>query len=116
MAYRRGIFAVLLIAGGAWAPGCFAPDKPDINSPNAELKIPAIESAVHAGDRKVIPQLVACLSSDDAAVRFYASDGLQKLTGQTFGYRYYDDESQREPAIKSWQHWLTEQQKAGQFK
>ena len=116
MAYRRGIIAVVAIAGGCWAAGCFAPDKPDINSPNANLKIPAIEQAVQAGDQKVVPTLVASLDSDDAAVRFYAIDGLRKLTGQSFGYRYYDDESQRKPAIKSWQHWLTEQQKAGHFK
>ena len=74
-------------------------------------KIPAIARAAANGDRSAIPQLIEDLASDDAAVRFYAIDGLKSLTGQDFGYRYYDDDEQRQPAIARWQKWLQEGQR-----
>ena len=52
------------------------------------------------------PQLIRDLDSDDPAVRFYAIEGLQRLTGQTFDYHYYDDEIDRHPAMLKWRQWL----------
>lgn len=68
-------------------------------------KIPAVERAARERDRQAIPQLIADLGSDDSAVRFYAIRGLQRITGQTLGYRYYDDEEQRKTAVKRWKQW-----------
>lgn len=50
--------------------------------------------------------MVKDLDSDDPAVRFYAIGGLKRLTGQTFGYHYYEDEQQRRPALEKWKAWL----------
>jgi hypothetical protein len=58
--------------------------------------------------------MVEDLSSDDAAVRMFAIGGLRRLTGETFGYNYYDDEDAREPAVKKWQEWLAAQQQQRQ--
>ena len=82
-----------------------------VADPDPADKIPAIEHAARAGDRKSIPQLVTDLDNDDPAIRFYAIDGLRKLTGKDFAYRYYDDSDQRKPALKLWKQWLEKQPK-----
>ena len=92
------------------AAGCFAREKPDLNSPDAALKIPAIKSSVRQHDPRAIAALVKDLDSDDPAVRFYAIEGLRRMTGQTFDYRYYDDEIRRKPAVKAWHAWLAHEQ------
>jgi hypothetical protein len=91
------------------AAGCSKPDKPSIYSPDPSLKIPALKSeTLH--DAKALRQMVRDLDSDDPAVRFYTIEKLRELTGNTLGYRYYDDELRRKPALKNWQHWLAEQE------
>src|SRR4051812_21874264 len=93
------------------AAGCTAPRGPIVvTDPDPSIKVLAIERAVGSRDMSVTPQLVADLNNDDPAIRMYAIGGLQRLTGQTFGYRYFDDEDQRKPALKKWQQWLSEQQ------
>jgi hypothetical protein len=98
-----GIIAALALTG------CFGREKPDIKSPDAALKIPAIKARVAQHDPNVIPQLISDLCSDDPAVRFYAIEGLERLTNQTFGYRYFDDEIRRKPALNRWRAWLANQ-------
>jgi len=105
MRMRAWIIAALFVAGcGYHGPRTVA-------DPDPAVKIPAIKQAVRGGNRAVIPQLVKDLGSDDPAVRFYASDALHAFTGNTFGYRYFDDEAQRKPAIEQWQKWLSQQPK-----
>ncbi len=70
------------------------------------FKVPAIKEAVAEKERKAVPQLVTDLNDDDSAVRFFAIEGLRRLTGQTFGYHYYDDAPTRAPAIERWRAWL----------
>ena len=77
-----------------------------VTDPDPSVKIPAIEKAVRTKDRGAVPQLVKDLDSDDPAVRFYANHALEQLTGEKFGYRYFDDESRREPAAQKWRQWL----------
>ncbi len=31
------------------------------------------------------------------------------MTGQTFGYHYYEDETEREPAVEKWNQWWASQ-------
>lgn len=95
---------VLLLLGG-----CFGREKPSLRSKDPSLKIPAIKMAVSAHDLDACAELIKDLDSDDPAVRFYAIEGLQRLTGESFGYRYYDDEIARKPAIAKWKQWLAAQ-------
>lgn len=37
--------------------------------------------------------------------RFHAVEELRDLTGQAFGYVYYDPEKEREEAVKKWEQW-----------
>jgi hypothetical protein len=86
--------------------GCFDAEPHSLLSHNPSAKIPAIKDAVSQHDDKAVPQLVEDLSSDDPAVRFYAIEGLHRLTGQTMGYHYYEDAPKRRPAVMKWKHWL----------
>jgi hypothetical protein len=88
---------------------CTAPRGPLIvTDPDPSVKIPAIEKAVREKDMSALPQLVKDLDNDDAAVRFYANHALEQLSGMNFGYRFFDDTEQREPAAKKWRQWLSE--------
>jgi hypothetical protein len=84
-----------------------------VTSPDPAVKIPAIEKAVRERDQSAVPQLVKDLDSDDAAVRLYANHALQALTGQDFGFKYFDDDDQREAAAERWRQWLKERQARG---
>jgi hypothetical protein len=84
-----------------------------VTSPDPAVKIPAIQKAVRQRDQSAVPQLVKDLDSDDPAVRMYANHGLQQLTGQDFGYKYFDDDDQREAAAERWRQWLRERQARG---
>jgi hypothetical protein len=110
--------AVVVIAGvccAAWcASGCTAPRGPlVVTDPDPSVKIPAIKKAVRKRDRAAVRQLVADLDSDDPAVRFYAINGLQRITGERFGYDYYADEQKRQPAVRRWNDWLAAQERGG---
>jgi hypothetical protein len=69
-----------------------------------------MKRAAESKSDKDLPQLVFDLDSDDAAIRFYAVSTLRRLTGLTFDYHYYDDETERQPAIKQWKQWLAQRQ------
>ena len=103
----RRSFAALIMA--LISGGCFSADPPDLRSRHAPHKIPAIKSAVQNQDKAAVPQLVHDLDSDDPAVRFYAIEGLQRLTSETFGYLYYADAPARREAVMKWRKWLEEQ-------
>jgi hypothetical protein len=92
-----------------WAcAGCEAPRGPvSIDSEDPDLKVLAIKRDVALHDEKDIPQMVRDLDDVDPAIRFYAIQGLRHLTGDAFGYRYYDDQPARAPAIARWKAWLT---------
>src|SRR3954454_10974391 len=95
------------------ASGCGPGPQKAITNPDPSGKIPAMKEAVRVHDLRVAPQLVKELASDDGAVRFYAIEALHRLTGETFGYVYYHDEAQREPALKKWKDWLARQPQSG---
>ena len=99
--------AVSCAALAAAASGCTAPRGPlVVTDPDPSVKIPAIKKAVRLKDRKAVKQLVADLENDDPAVRFYAINGLHRITGQRLGYDYYAAEEQRGPAVQRWRQWL----------
>ena len=94
--------------------GCTAPRGPlVVTDPDPSVKIPAIKKAVRTHDRAAARQLVADLESDDPAVRFYAINGLERLTGERFGYDYYASDERRRAAVQRWQKWLAERDTPG---
>lgn len=59
-----------------------------------------------AGDTGAIHQLVNLLEDGDSGVRLYAQLALERLTKQSYGYRYFDDEVVRGEAIERWREAL----------
>jgi hypothetical protein len=102
----RGL--TLVVGLLALASACVAPRSPRVvRNPDPSGKIPAIKRAVEQRDMAAARQMIKDLESDDPAVRFYAIQGLERLTGETFGYRYFeDDDEQRKGALEKWQAWL----------
>ena len=102
-----GVAAVCAISG------CTAPRRPlVVTDPDPSVKIPAYKKAVRERDRDAAPQLVADLESDDPAVRLFAIEALERVTGETFGYRYFDDDQDRRESVAKWQTWLKTRQGA----
>lgn len=99
---------LVLSACAAAACGCFPREQQHIGAVDPTSNIPAIQEAARHKDHKAIPQLVRQLDNDDPAVRFYAIQALQQLTGETFGYQFYDDAAERRPAVRRWQQWVRE--------
>ena len=102
----------LCIFAGLIACGCSAQRGPFlVTERDPANKIPGIKKAVEAKDLSAAKQMVEDLDNDDPAVRFYAIEGLERLTGESFGYKYFDDELARQPALKRWQAWVDQQKK-----
>jgi len=104
---RIGFAAQTLCVLIALAAGCSEPKGPrTAKSPDPTVSIPAIKTDVQNRDQKDVAQMVANLNDDDPAVRFYSVQGLRRLTGDDFGYRYYENEEARAPAVARWKQWL----------
>lgn len=105
----RSVAAGLLLAAlCGTAISCIGRDAPSIDSQDPDRLIPAIKAGVMSNNQQIIPKLVNDLESDDSAIRFYAIDGLQRLTGQDLGYVFFDDADDRKPAVQRWKEWLAE--------
>lgn len=107
-AQRRRI--VTASAFALMAAGCVHPQGPKVvTDPDPSVKIPATAKAVRNHDLSAVPQLIKDLQSDDPAVRLYAAHGLEQLTGQDLGYRYYAADDDRLAAVARWQQWYDQQ-------
>jgi len=103
---RRGLLILAVLSGG-----CARDRGRGIVDNDVTYKVPAIKEAVENKDTTSLPELVAGLRNEDPAVRFYSIGALKRLTGETFGYHYYDDPAVRKPAVQRWNQWLAEQGK-----
>ena len=79
---------------------------------NSATTLAAIEDAARNRDDSALPALVEQLDSADAAVRFAAINTLRDLTGESFGYRYYDDAKGRALAIDRWVEYVRQRNAA----
>ena len=77
-----------------------------MNSPDPGERIHAIVTAGEQGRQEAVPLLVDRLEDEDTAVRFFAIQSLEKITGQTKGYRYYDPPGLRARAVRRWRSWV----------
>lgn len=78
---------------------CTEPSRPlVVSDPDPSVKIPAIKKAVADEDWGAVGQMIKDLDSDDPAVRFYAIEGLRRLTGEDFGYEFYQERAERQTA------------------
>lgn len=101
--HRR--FLVILAVTGVAGCGSIR-DHRGIASEDPAEKIPAIVQAGQKKDKHAVPLLVKELNHDDPAVRLYAIEALHRITGETLGYHFYDDEETRKASIARWNDWL----------
>jgi len=109
---KKRIISVLL--GLLMVGGCtLAREESSLTNRHAAGKISAIKrlGESHRPVPKAdLSRLIDELSSDDPAVRLYAIEALEKLTGQTRGYHYFDNPEARAQALSNWHEWLSGQQ------
>jgi HEAT repeat protein len=86
------------LLGGA----CSANDGPDFRAGDPNRKLDAIVDSARRGDEADQARLIEQLDSDDPAVRLAAILALERLTGETRGYRYDDPPARRADAVAAW--------------
>jgi vesicle coat complex subunit len=78
----------------------------DLEDPNPTVRIMAIK---WAGENKItpaLPQLVDSLQDEDPSVRFYAIEGLRRITGVDNGYDYKAQSHERAASVERWREFL----------
>ncbi len=88
--------------GGAGAPALAV----GLQSENPAERVDACIRAAQAQDASVLGLLVERLEDASADVRFFAIQALERMTGQTLGYRYYDAPEARRQSAWRWREWL----------
>jgi len=100
---RSLLLAMLLPCAPLLCAACAPPaSRGGFDSGNPAARLYAIEDAVRRGDQAAVPQIVTSLDSDDPAERMLAIEALQRLTGETLGYRYDAARPDREAAVHRW--------------
>lgn len=105
--------SLILVAAGVPA-GCA--QSASFQDPDPGSRLNAIEHAVGANDRSCISDLITLLDSDDAAVRLFAIEALERFTGRTLGYDHAAPEHERRLAVERWVRWRREQTGESSFK
>ena len=89
---------------GGLLSGCGpGPLRPDLSDSDPAAKIPAMvrlggaegSQRAQPTERAELEELVRSLLDEDPAVRLYASETLQRISGRDFEYRYYAPEPER---------------------
>jgi hypothetical protein len=86
--------------------GCAPKTRDSLNSRYPPAVARAIVHVTETRDAESVSQLVNLLENDDRAIRLYAIMALERLTGETHGYRYHDPPSDRAAAVLRWREAL----------
>lgn len=91
----------------AWLVGCAPPiSEGGFDAAQPAAKLYAIRRAGAARDTAAVPKLIEQLDSDDPAVRMFAIEALERITGERRGYRPYAPPYERDPAVAGWVAWF----------
>lgn len=84
--------------------GCVSPDtyRPMMQSADPLERAKGCRYAGRYGGEDDVPLLVDRLEDTDRAVRMMANLSLREITGEDFGYRESDPQTQRAVAIQKW--------------
>lgn len=107
---RRSL-PLLLLAALCIGPGSGCSSgrtRAELSSPSPIARARATVALAEQRDPAAVHKLVDLLEDPDQAVRMYAILALQRMTGEDFGYRYYDREAERRPAVERWRAALRE--------
>lgn len=87
---------------GTWACESDAGTRQRLGSINPLDRAQAAVRVAEQGDVGAVHRLVDLLEDPSDGVRMYAILALERLTGETYGYQYYANESQRAAAVERW--------------
>lgn len=104
--YTGYILLTALMLGVAGCAPKQPPTRADLRATNTPARVPALVNAADQDDERSLGELVHALSDDDPAVRLFAIQALNRRTGQTLGYRYYESADRRRVATRRWEDWL----------
>jgi hypothetical protein len=98
---------VLVTCAAGLSTGCQSPPAwKSLRTEDPIKRVNAIQQAAKENKRNEIPELIFLLDDEEPVVRMYAIHALREMTGEDFGYRYFDSESERAKAIEKWRQWL----------
>lgn len=106
---RGHAVGLLIVVAGCASGGGTQPVSLEASDPSDRIR--AIVAATDQGEgdlRSTVAALVDRLEDEDEAVRFYAIAGLDRLTGQRWGYRAYDPAPRRRVAVERWRRNLAD--------
>ena len=112
------LIAILAIQVGCTAP---SPTQGGFNSPAPTARTHAIKVTVQETrrsgtlPRKDLKSMVELLLAEDDLVRFMAISGLEDLTGETHGYRFFDAPEVRYESILLWREYALTAKTGGRF-
>lgn len=92
--------------------GCGPPQAGLYTKLQAEDPAVRLEGVIEAGqsqDPQAVPYLVDRLTDSEQDVRLFAILALERITGQTLGYRHYAPLPERLEAVRRWREWLEKQ-------
>lgn len=111
MSHRRRLVLGLVVACAAGVPigGCRppAPRRPLLDQ-DPVFVIPAMRQTAQAQRLRDMPRLIELLNSEDSAIRLHAIQTLRSLTGETFGYQFWDTPAQRRGAVERWRRYAAD--------
>lgn len=88
---------------GVLVAGCTpSATEEDFDSAVPGARIYATRRAAQENDRGAIRDLIEGLDSDDPAIRFMSIHTLERMTGETYGYRHFDPPWARDEAVSLW--------------
>ena len=102
-----GLLAVACAAVGVVGCRPRAPRMP-LQDQDPIFVIPAMRRSAETNRLRDVPRLIELLDSEDAAIRLHAIQTLRSLTGETFGYQFWDGAPQRRPAVDRWRRYAAD--------
>lgn len=93
------------LASAAGLSACRPTAPVGFDSPEPMGRVDAALLAAERGDRTAIPDLIRLLDSDDPLIRMVAIRSLERLTGETMGYRHDAPTLERRRAADRWTEW-----------
>jgi HEAT repeat protein len=100
------VFVCCLVLAGCGDPLDRQVGLADLENPNPTVRIMAIKWAGENKIKAAVPRLVDTLEDEDPAVRFYAIEGLRRITGTDNGYDYKTSARERAASVKRWREFL----------
>lgn len=86
-----------------------------LDDPNPETKFYAADTLVRLEYKEAVPTLIDALGGTDDAKCAISFKTLSAVTGQTFGYRFFDSAEKREASAKLWAAWWKAEGKHFEF-